>query len=150
MEQPREVLGWASAEDLAAVASFYRKLGYRGGLFPADRILTARSDQKVVAAARLCREENTRVLRGMYVAPDCQGRGIGTRLLEAMALDLGREECWCVPYVHLQAFYALIGFAECRPERAPDFLRERAARYRKAGHQVIIMKRGNHGPERVW
>lgn len=147
-ENPPEVLDWVAAEDLAAVASFYQDVGYGVGVDPGDRILTARIDKKVVGAVRICREESTQVLRGMYVAPDLRGKGVGSRLLEAVVSALDPVACWCVPYAHLREFYARGGFEECSPEQAPGFLGARARRYLKSGNRVIIMRRG-HGSERL-
>jgi N-acetylglutamate synthase-like GNAT family acetyltransferase len=147
--RPREVLDWAKVEDLAAVAAFYRTVGYGLEIDPDDRILTTKIENKIVAAVRLCNEENLLVLRGMYVSANQRRRGIGTKLLDSISAAIGSGECWCVPYTHLRDFYARSGFSECDPRFAPDFLRVRSAAYRKAGHKVIIMKRGSHGPERV-
>jgi GNAT superfamily N-acetyltransferase len=143
IKNPHEVQEWVAAEDLAAVASFYEDVGYGIGVEPGDRIMAAREGKRFVAAVRLCREENTLVLRGMYVAQDRRGQGIGSRLLEAVAPAMGPRECWCLPYAHLQEFYSRIGFEECPLELAPRFLEIRASRYLKSGNEVIVMRKGS-------
>lgn len=142
MDDPQEVLEWVAADNLAAVASFYEDVGYGVGVEPGDRIMVAREGKRIVAAVRLCREVNTLVLRGMYVAADRRGRGIGSRLLEAAAPAMQSRECWCLPYAHLRGFYSQVGFDECPLEQAPGFLEKRARRYLKSGDEVIIMKKG--------
>lgn len=142
MEDPIEVLEWVAAEDLAAVASFYEGVGYEVGVKSGDRIMVAREGKRIVAAVRLCREESTLVLRGMYVASDRQGQGVGSRLLDAFAANLGPEEYWCVPFARLRDFYSRVGFQECPLDQAPGFLEKRARRYLKSGKEIIIMKKG--------
>jgi len=142
MDNPQEVLEWVTAKDLTAVASFYEDVGYGVGVELGDRIMVAREGKRIVAAVRLCQEENTLVLRGMYVAPDRWGRGIGSRLLDAAASAMGPQECWSLPYAHLRDFYSRVGFEERLLEMAPGFLEKRARRYLKSGNEIIVMKRG--------
>ena len=149
MDEPQVVLDWMTGNDQGLVTPFYEEVGYTCVIHPEDRILTAREGDRIVAAVRLCREENSLVLRGMYVAPDRRGRGIGSRLLDSLETTMGPAKCWCVPFAHLQDFYSRIGFSECTPEQAPEFLKNRAAEYEKSGLRVIIMKKGSHGSERV-
>ncbi|MEN8007070.1 MAG: GNAT family N-acetyltransferase [Candidatus Krumholzibacteriota bacterium] len=131
----------AGTSDLAAVTSFYETVGYSGGVHPGDRLLVGLLDGRIVAAVRLCEEEGLLVLRGMYVAPDFRSRRLGTELLRFASLEIGPQECWCVPYEHLTGFYAEIGFRVCAGESVPEFLVERQARYAGNGHVVTIMRR---------
>jgi predicted N-acetyltransferase YhbS len=101
----------------------------------------ARIDGVLVGAVRLCEEEGALVLRGMHVAPGEQGNGIGRALLEACCSAIGDRECWCVPYTHLRAFYAAVGFAEVSTGAAPDFLVQRAESYRSQGQGVLVALR---------
>jgi hypothetical protein len=65
-------------------------------------------------------------------------KGIGAQLLAALReID---EPCYCVPYAHLEAFYARAGFVLIE-EGFPDFLRARAVDYRAKGLSVPVMKR---------
>jgi predicted N-acetyltransferase YhbS len=75
------------------------------------------------------------------VAPAWRRRRIGRRLLRAFVAELGREDCYCVPYTHLVTFYGADGFGSVREERAPPFLRERLAEYRARGLDVLLMHR---------
>jgi GNAT superfamily N-acetyltransferase len=148
MSLPHEQIELAETTDLDTVQSFYAGVGYGCEVCPGDRFLVSWMEQSIVAAARLCTEGATLVLRGMYVAEGRRGQGIGSRLLESISDAIGSSECWCVPYAHLRDFYSRIGFSECSPESSPGFLGERLHRYRKLGHQVIIMKRAiepSHG-----
>ena len=86
-------------------------------------------------------ENNTLVLRGMRVAAQWRRHGIGGQMLWAIAVWLGKRECYCVPYVHLVEFYGQIGFVEIAPASAPSFLAERLAEYRRRSLNVTIMAR---------
>lgn len=131
----------ANAADLPEVASFYEKVGYSGGVCFNDRILVSRKEQTIVAAVRLCEEENTLVLRGMYVAEKLRGKGLGHLLLERASSEIGRAECWCVPYDHLTNFYSRADFILCDEAATPDFLLARLKKYTSNGQSVVVMMR---------
>lgn len=136
-----EQIEMAETADRARVQSFYLTVGYGVEITPNDRVLVARTGQSIVAAVRLCAEGGTLVLRGMYVAEERRGLGIGTRLLESSSGVIGSSECWCVPYTHLTDFYSRIGFRVCEGEGIPPFLAERWDRYSASGRKVVVMKR---------
>lgn len=77
----------------------------------------------------------------MQVAPAARGRRIGTQLLRAFVSRLAGRECYCTPYSHLVEFYGRAGFEPCREDAAPAFLRDRLARYRDEGLDVLLMRR---------
>jgi N-acetylglutamate synthase-like GNAT family acetyltransferase len=81
------------------------------------------------------------MLRGMYIAPAEQCRGLGSQLLRAFVADLHDVDCYCVPYAHLRAFYAKAGFAPVADTGIPEFLCERLMAYRARGLDVLIMRR---------
>ena len=114
MSLPHERIELAETADLARVQSFYLSVGYGGGIHPSDRLLVSSADKLIVAVVRLCTECGTLVLRGMYVAEDRRGLGIGSRLLESTSAIIGSSECWCIPYAHLTNFYSRIGFPATR------------------------------------
>lgn len=116
-------------------------MGYGCDVHPDDRLLVAKLDQSIIAAARLCTEDGTLVLRGMYVDEDHQGQGIGFTLLGSLSAMIGSSECWCIPFTHLTSFYSRIGFEVCEGEEIPQFLSERWERYRANGQKVVIMKK---------
>ncbi len=141
MSLPHERIEIAETADLARVQSFYLSIGYGGGIHPSDRLLVSSADKSIVAAVRLCTECGTLVLRGMYVAEERRGLGIGSRLLESTSAVIGSSECWCIPYAHLTNFYSRIGFRVCEGKASPQFLAERWERYTARGKMVVVMKR---------
>lgn len=129
----------ATPRDLPSVAQFYRDVGYGSEISEDDSLLVAEDATGLVAAVRLCEEFGVVVLRGMHVAPDLQRAGVGTQLLAAAAKAIGGRACFCVPYSHLQRFYAQIGFRTLKDAEAPGFLRARAEGYRANGYEVVVM-----------
>jgi predicted N-acetyltransferase YhbS len=120
-----------SDRDRAEAREVYARLGYRGGLEPADRLVVAEDGAGLVGLVRLAAEEGTTVLRGMRVLASHQRRGVGTDMLRAVAEELAGGPCWGIAYAHLKSFYARIGFREASAHETPTFLAERLARYRR-------------------
>lgn len=137
----------ARAEEHARVLQTYEAWGYGGGVQPEDRVYLAEAGGELVGIVRRTREHEVTMLRGMQVAPEWRGRGIGGRLLRALVAELGTEECTCIPYAHLTGFYGAAGFAEIPEEAAPPFLRYRLAGYRTRGLSVLVMRRPGALPQ---
>jgi GNAT superfamily N-acetyltransferase len=132
------------AAGLAQVRAFYEQVRYGGGVSDADTVLAAFAGERVVGAVRLCVEHGVVVLRGMFVAPDCQRLGIGRALLGRCLPWLNRGEAFCLPYDHLVGFYARAGFEPVPIDALPSFLRERLVAYLANGQKVIGMRRPAH------
>lgn len=112
--------------DLNRARRFYVERGYSPVLYPDDRILVAIStNARVIGAVRLCREFGVLVLRGMQVHPNYQRKGIGTKLLQRFKGLVLEEDCYCIPYAHLESFYNQIGFIGLDACDAPVFLEQR-------------------------
>ena len=131
----------ARPEEHAGALAAYEAWGYDGGLLPEDVVYLAQADGELVGVVRRTHEHGVTMLRGMQVAPEWRGRGVGQRLLDALVADLGLEPCYCIPWSHLTGFYAAAGFREIPEEAAPPFLRYRLAGYRTRGLDVLVMGR---------
>ena len=128
-------------DDLPHVAELYREWGYRSAAEPADTLIVAEHDRRIVGVVRLTIEHGHRLLRGMRVQPAYQRTGVGTQMLELATKHIGARDCYGIPYAHLLPFYARIGFVEIEPGQAPPFLVERAESYRAEGLTVAIIRR---------
>ena len=126
---------------LSQIGSFYLACGYDGGVSEADTVLVAYDGTELAGAVRLCPDSEVIVLRGMQVLPRFQRQGIGTLLLAACVPHFGPHAVFCLPWAHLEAFYASVGFARINPEAAPDFLSQRYSSYIARGLKVIVMER---------
>jgi predicted N-acetyltransferase YhbS len=135
--------------DLDRIAGFYRRAGYGGGVCADDITLVATTEEGIVGVVRLCQEAGVTVLRGMQVDPAFQRQGIGRMLLRHCLPHLEGGVAYCLPYVHLAAFYGDAGFVPAPPAMLPPFLAERLAGYLRKGQGVIAMRRSApHMPNR--
>ena len=133
----------ASLDHLGKIREFYQRVGYAADISEDDDIITARMDGDIIGAVRLCQENGVTVLRGMYVADDFQRAGVGTILLKKFLKLLAEKnigEAYCIPYTHLETFYARIGFRQITPLAAPEFLRRRLLKYLNEERDCILMK----------
>jgi N-acetylglutamate synthase-like GNAT family acetyltransferase len=126
-------------EEHALARELYRRVGYGGGVRDEDVLLGAFEGDRLIGVVRLVEEGEVLTLRGMMVDAESRGRGVGGRLLDALLPEIGARTCWCVPYRHLEAFYARAGFYEAEAE-APAFLVERAHRYRKRSDVCVMVR----------
>jgi len=129
-------------EEYGRVKAFYRRNDYSQPIDPSDVLIVAEAGSQICGAIRLVHEQGATILRGMRVAEAWRGKGVGRLILERVDSTLGNRQCFCIPYRHLGAFYAAIGFVEIEPTAAPEFLASRCARYReRLDLDVIIMVR---------
>jgi predicted N-acetyltransferase YhbS len=131
----------ADRSEYDRLGGLYARWGYRGGILITDVAYVAERAGEIVGIVRRTEEFGYTMLRGMYVDPSHQRRGVGMTLLQALVADLGASECLCVPLAHLVRFYGAGGFAPLQIERAPPFLVERLAQYRSQGLDVLVVRR---------
>jgi N-acetylglutamate synthase-like GNAT family acetyltransferase len=132
----------ARADELERIATFYIATGYHPTIGPTEVIVIAEDEGELCGVVRLCADNDHLVLRGMRVAERMRRQGIGSQLLENVALLIGDRECFCIPLRHLQSFYNRIGFEVIDGSEAPSFLKARCALYKhEYGLDVIIMSR---------
>lgn len=104
-----------------------------------EQVVMCTIDGEVVAVAKLACEEDVLVLRGVQVAERWQGKGLGARLLEAVATRASVTS-YVIPYRHLEDFYARAGWLRIEGH-IPEFLRARCAKYRANGDDLFIARR---------
>ncbi|HXD48534.1 MAG TPA: GNAT family N-acetyltransferase [Gemmatimonadaceae bacterium] len=131
----------ADAAEHDALTALYRSWGYRAGIAPGSIVYAAMRDGQTVGLVRRTIEDETTMLRGMFIDPELRRRGIGEQLLAAFTADLPDVDCLCVPFTHLVSFYGRSGFVVIPESAAPAFLRERLERYRSEGHDMLVMRR---------
>jgi GNAT superfamily N-acetyltransferase len=131
----------ASSTEHPQVEAAYAAWGYHGGVAPGDVVYIAERHGAFLGAVRRTLEHEVTMLRGMYIAPAEQRRGLGSQLLSAFVADLHDVECYCVPYSHLCTFYARAGFEPLTDTGVPKFLCERLIAYRARGLDVLVMRR---------
>jgi N-acetylglutamate synthase-like GNAT family acetyltransferase len=118
--------------DLRSARGFYESCGYDSPIDDTDRVLVARDGfGQIVAAVRLCHEEEYLVLRGVLVREDCQRQGIGSKLLKEAEGFMKTQACHCLPFCHLVKFYEKFGFREVDEHEVPTHLQDRLKEYRQ-------------------
>jgi GNAT superfamily N-acetyltransferase len=131
----------ASQAELPDVTRFYRANDCSAAVAPGDCMLIAQEENEIVGVVRICEEDSAVALRGMYVKPELQRRGLGSALLREASQAIGVRSCYCVPYTHLQAFYSRFGFHTVEPGRTRGLLRRRRDQSRARGLDVVVMLR---------
>lgn len=131
----------ANEHNINMVRQFYRDVGYTPTISDNDLILVAFISDKVVGAARLCDENGTMVLRGMFVDKECQRKGVGTALLRELDTIIKSKECFCLPHDYLEGFYGQIGFEKIDVEYIPLHLKERLKEYEHIYPDLIAMRK---------
>jgi len=125
-----------------AALACYTRNDYGGGIAEGDRPFVAVApDGGIVGVVRLAHERGHTVLRGMFLDEAHRGRGLGTRMLQALVVPIGREPCWLVCGPHLRAFYGRIGFEPVPEAEAPPHLAERARTYVSRHGPIGVMRR---------
>jgi N-acetylglutamate synthase-like GNAT family acetyltransferase len=133
-------LSIASIDEYSLAQHFLDVEGYRGDPISLDdEVLLARMNGIVIGIVRLSFEMGLLCLRGMRLQSEYRRQGIGTVMLNRLRIMILERPCYCLPYRHLDSFYAQIGFVVV--EHLPEPLAERLAAYRQRELDVIGMAR---------
>lgn len=119
------------ASDVERVNDYYESRRRSRAAKPEDIIVLAEDDNRVIGAVRLCTEEGHLVLRGMDIEASYRRQGLGRRMLEELVQYIGDQDCYSLPWKHLDHFYGIIGFQVVEDDQLPEFLQERLASSRK-------------------
>ena len=129
----------AKASEIDELTDFYRITDYGGSFAPADRVVYATEEERIIGAGRLSEEEGVLVLRGVRVLKEHRGRGVGSAILDSLVSEGSGRDRYCIPYSNLRHFYAAKGFEEINPLKASNFICNRYRGYRARGLDVILM-----------
>lgn len=127
--------------DLPQIKELYAIWGQAFAYLLNDQTFVAEHNGQIVAAVRLAFEEATFVVRSLFVREDYRGRGIAKALLEAVEVELGMAEAYCLPLSGQEKLFAGMGFQLIAGLTAPDFLISRRESLRENNQDVVIMKR---------
>ena len=120
------------AADIERVKTFYASLRRIPDAEPDDFILLAENDDRnIVAAVRLCLEGGYLILRGMLIAHAYRRQGLGKQMLRVLEPHMSGQDCYCLPFAHLETFYGTVGFETVDDAHLSDFFRERLAKYQQ-------------------
>ena len=111
-----------------------------------DEVFVLKQQHKLLAALRLCPQDDVWLLRSMCVAEDYRGQGIGAYFLQQIQPALNKKHCYSFPYTHLERFYQQAGFRPINPGLAPSSIAEKFQQYTDAGKNIILMEHQS-GPD---
>ena len=137
-----QILDGATARTL--VDPFYERNGRRRCARDEDLFFLAINDGKVLGCVRYCVEGGTPMLRTMLVDAGHRRCGIGSRLLQEFTSYLETHairRVYCLPYSHLDGFYATAGFERVSANEVPEFLKDRMKSYDPSGTLYLFMRR---------
>jgi len=120
---------------------FYLKQGYHSNWSQNERAFIATQDDEIIGGVKVENLEGVSILRGMYVANNFQGNQVGTKLIKHIEPILNKTISYCMPFSHLEKFYAQIGFRKTSLKTYPKYLQERYVGYENEGYIIIPMVR---------
>lgn len=137
------VIEKAKSDDLEKVREFYRSRNYSQAISSECTIVVARIREEIIGVVRICSENGILVLRGMQIKPEFQRQSVGSRMLGEIRKILEDQDCFAIPYGHLEKFYGQIGFKKIDVQKVPDFLQKQIVKYREKhpDRSFILMKK---------
>ena len=126
------------------IDSFYARNAFKGMDRNDDLFFLGLENHVLIACVRYCEEEGYSLLRTMVVDQTARKKGMGTWLLSQFTFYLDEHnirDVYCLPYEHLESFYATGGFKKVESRDIPAFLAMRLEDYANNGEKTICMKR---------
>ena len=120
---------------------FYVEQGYHSDWSTIERAFVAMGNNNIIGSVKVEKSNGISILRGMYISNEFQGRNLGTQLIKHIEPILNETISYCMPFSHLEKFYAQIGFIKVNLCKYPDYLRQRYRSYEKEGYKIIPMMR---------
>lgn len=112
-----------AASELELANAIYAQLGFAPSDPGRERTFAglATTSPRPVALGRICEHEDGALeLGGFWVHPELRGKGVARRAVAHVISKLPRgREAWCVPFVHLEAFYRSFGMRPPHPGETP-------------------------------
>ncbi|GAB2877470.1 GNAT family N-acetyltransferase [Microbulbifer echini] len=137
--QPSYSPQWLTDIEIPLANKFYRMHGFRGKAKRHEDCAVVRSEQsEVVGCGYIRRYEAFKLLSGVAVAPDHQGRGVARALLVLLAERFDRDT-YTFPYAHLEPFYLSLGFERVGAEVLAEPVGNLFHSYLKQGRSILAM-----------
>lgn len=127
--------------DLPEIQELYALWGQAFAYLLNDQTFVAEVGGRIIGAVRLAFEEDSFVLRSLYVHEDFRGQGVARALLQIVEIEVGIAEVFCLPFTEQEKLFSEFGFKPIAGLTAPDFLIARRENLHENGLEVIIMKR---------
>lgn len=118
---------------------FYKRNGHHGKATSNHQAWWLEHNGDIVAALRLEPSPWGSLLRGMWVASELRGQGLGAHLLSRLYLQLSATPCFCLPYKQQSGFYHRNGFIDAQSD-APAALRQQHKHYQTRGEELGLLR----------
>jgi GNAT superfamily N-acetyltransferase len=124
--------------DVDLVKAFYQKTTYQSAAStaPDDEIIAAFNAEDIIGLYRLCTESEVCVLRGFFVLPQFQNKGIGTLMLMQLNDVLQKRICYLICKKQTNTFYAKAGFV-IGTNNISNFLLQRKNKYNNPEMNIL-------------
>ncbi|USD20434.1 GNAT family N-acetyltransferase [Microbulbifer variabilis] len=137
--QPSYKVQWLADIEIPLANKFYRMHGFRGKAKRHEDCAVVRNERgEVIGCGYLRRYESFKLLAGVAVAPEYQGRGVARLLLALLAKRFDRNT-YTFPYIHLESFYLSLGFEVVEAELLPTPVAELYSSYLNQGRSISAM-----------
>ena len=133
----------ASENLKSQINAFYKDVGYHSNWSPTERAFCSLINNEVVGAVKVENIHSVSILRGMYLTEQIRNKGYGSKFIQFIEPILNKTTSFCIPFAHLEQFYAQIGFKKIKMQQLPLFLQKRFVTYESNGHTIIAMQRDN-------
>lgn len=131
----------AKESDHAAIQTLYAQWGRAFKHSVDDLEFVVEEQDHIVASVRLSFENNTFIVRSLFVHENHRGRGFANDILSLIDKELGLAEAYCLCPDYLVPLLAKFDFQKIAGLTAPDFLTDRRDRLQVDDPSVILMKR---------
>ena len=121
--------------------AFYTEQGYHSDWSNIERAFVATDNNNIVGGVKVESSNGVSILRGMYISSNFQGNKLGTQLIKYIEPILNETISYCMPFAHLERFYAQIGFNKVNLNLYPGYLLQRYIGYENQGYKIIPMMR---------
>ncbi|WP_020411344.1 GNAT family N-acetyltransferase [Microbulbifer variabilis] len=138
LAQPSYRAQWLSDIEIPLANKFYRMHGFRGKARRYEDCAVVRDEREIVACGYLRRYDTFRLLAGVAVAREHQGRGVARSLLELLA-EKSNRDTYTFPYTHLEPLYLSLGLERVNAEVLPEAVGQLYRSYLKQGRGILLM-----------
>lgn len=114
----------AGPGELAWINERYREIDFQPS-GPEDLVVVTEQEGRALGLGRLVPQaDGTAELGGIYVFKEARGGGLARAIVARLIEESGGRGLFCLPFAHLEALYASLGFAPVAAELAvPEALR---------------------------
>lgn len=101
-------------DELPWAAERYREIKFAASPPGAIGLVAELAGERVGLGRLIEHEPGVIELGGIWTDPAARGQGVATAMVAALLERAGPVRLWCIPFAHLEAFYAASGFVAAK------------------------------------